>query len=58
MPNTVIVTADEQSAHVEDIKMYIISRGVLDVIKGVAKPRKKNHMDTGTDKGMGMGTGK
>ena len=55
MPNSVIVSADEQSAHVEDIKMYIINRGVLDVIKGVAKPKKKNHK--GMDMGMDMGTG-
>jgi len=41
MPNTVVVSAGEQSVHVEQIKMYIINRGVLDVIKGAVKLKKK-----------------
>ena len=41
MPNVVVVSAAEQSVHVEEIKMYTINRGVLDVIKGAVKVKKK-----------------
>lgn len=54
MPHEIIISAGEQSLHVDAIKMYVVERGKLSVIKGLpSKHATKGHHGHGHGHGHG-----